>query len=337
MKKRIRFNKLTDAIEFYFRLESSDGLPVVPPTAETVKSFLDYVGRRPSDILGEEPTKNRVITVEKAAINAVMAGCLPEYFPVVLAATEAICEPQFNLHAATVSTQGAAILAVINGPIVKELGINSGVNVFGPGHRSNATIGRSIRLIVMNVTGAVPGILDKAALGHPGKYSWCIAEAENESPWESLHVERGLSESQSSVTVFPGLSAIPVSHQVKDGQPESILAGLCAGMLVAGPNEKELVIVITPETVGHIRSAGWSKTEMKNLLFKTSQRPLSNWIRTGAVLDRSIDANTIRSVVSHPEGITMIVAGGQAGTVSHIIPLWGGGSNASSVIKEIVT
>lgn len=180
--KQMQLDDLTDAIEFYFSMESSDGLPVVPPTAEAVERFLDHVGRFGSDVLGEEPVRNRVITVEKAAINAVMAGCLPEYFPVVLAAIDAICAPEFNLHAATVSTQGAAILLVVNGPIVKTLGMNSGVSVFGPGNRANATIGRAVRLVVMNVTGAVPGILDKAALGHAGKYSWCIAEAEDESP-----------------------------------------------------------------------------------------------------------------------------------------------------------
>ena len=167
------------------------GCRLCPPTPERVGEFLDYVGRSPSEILGTEPTKGRVITVEKVAINAVMAGCLPEYFPVVLAAVEALVEPQFNLHAITVSTMGAAVLAVVNGPIANDLAMNSAVSVFGPGHRANATIGRAIRLVIINVTGAVPGVLDKATLGHPGKYTWCIAEAEEVSPWEPLHVERG--------------------------------------------------------------------------------------------------------------------------------------------------
>ena len=335
--KQMQFDDLTDAIEFYFSMESSDGLPVVPPTAEAVERFLDHVGRFGSDVLGEEPVRNRVITVEKAAINAVMAGCLPEYFPVVLAAIDAICAPEFNLHAATVSTQGAAILLVVNGPIVKTLGMNSGVSVFGPGNRANATIGRAVRLVVMNVTGAVPGILDKAALGHAGKYSWCIAEAEDESPWEALHVERGMTPGQSAVTVFPGLSPIPVSHQVDDDRPESILAGISDGMFVVGPDETEVVVVLTPETIGHVKAAGWSKKQMKELVFKEAHRPAAEWVRTGAVAAGSADGAAMRGAAKSPDGITLLVAGGQASTVSHIIPLWGGGSNSRSVIREIVT
>ena len=147
------FDSSVDVIEHYFRSGWTDGLPVVPPTPERVGEFLDYVGRSPSEIMGTEPTKGRVITVEKVAINAVMAGCLPEYFPVVLAAVEALVEPQFNLHAITVSTMGAAVLAVVNGPIANDLAMNSSVSVFGPGHRANATIGRAIRLVIINVTG----------------------------------------------------------------------------------------------------------------------------------------------------------------------------------------
>ena len=131
----LEFDGAADVIEHYFRSGWTDGLPVVPPTPERVGEFLDYVGRSPSEILGTEPTKGRVITVEKVAINAVMAGCLPEYFPVVLAAVEALVEPQFNLHAITVSTMGAAVLAVVNGPIANDLAMNSSVSVFGPGHQ----------------------------------------------------------------------------------------------------------------------------------------------------------------------------------------------------------
>ena len=139
-------------------------------------------------------------------------------FPVVAAALEAICSPEFNLHAVTVSTMGAAALIVVNGPIAQEIGLNSGVSVFGPGNRANATIGRAVRLVIMNVTGARPGELDKATIGHPGKYTWCMAEAEDKSPWEPLHVERGFLQDSSAVSVFPGLSPIPVTSG--DGDPE---------------------------------------------------------------------------------------------------------------------
>ena len=219
---RFDFDDASEAIEFYFERGWTDGLPVVPPTPEKVARFLDAAGRSPAEILCTEPTKGRVITAEKAAINAVMAGCLPGYFPVVAAAVEAMNEPRFNLHAITASTAGAAVLAVVNGPIAGELGVNSGISLFGPGHRANATIGRALRLVIGNASGSVSGVIDKATLGHPGKYTWCIAEAEEVSPWEPLHVERGFSKDDSAVTVFAGLSQIQASYH-ESGRPEEIL------------------------------------------------------------------------------------------------------------------
>ena len=208
---RLEFDDAVEVVEYYFDQGWTDGLPVVPPTVDRVAEFLDAAGRSASDIVGTEPTKGRVITAEKMAINAVMAGCRPEYFPVVVAAIEAMSEPQFNLHAISVSTMGAAVMTVVSGPIARELSLNSGVNVFGPGNRANATIGRAVRLVMMNVTGAEPGELDKATLGHAGKYTWCIAEAEEASPWEPLHVERGFDHDQSAVSVFAGLSPFQTS------------------------------------------------------------------------------------------------------------------------------
>ena len=333
---RLEFDDATEAIEFYFEQGWTDGLPVVPPTVEMVSRFLDYAGRPPSEIMGTEPTKGRVITVEKVAINAVMAGCMPEYFPVVLAAVEAICEPQFNLHAITVSTMGAAVLIVVNGPIARELGLNSGVSVFGPGHRANATIGRTIRLVISNVTGAVSGVLDKATLGHPGKYTWCIAESEDVSPWDPLHVERGLSADHSAVTVFAGLSPTQVSNHLGN-RPEDILTSFSDAMFAAGPGQNEIVVVLSPEHVGYIKSAGWSKQRVKNQLFKVAQRKMSDWIKAGATPASSgaEDQQTMKGVARGPEGITVIVAGGLAGAFSDVIPLWGGGANSRSVTKEI--
>ena len=242
--KRLEFASADEAIESYLERGWTDGLPVVPPTPVRVGDFLEYSGRPPSEIIGAEPTKGRVITAEKVAINAVMAGCLPEYGPVVLAAVEALCEPSFNLHAITVSTAGAAVLVAVNGPAASETGLNSGVSLFGPGHRANAAIGRAVRLVIGNVTGAAPGVLDKATLGHAGKYTWCIAEAEETSPWEPLHVEpweplhveRGLPADQGAVTVFAGLSPIQVSNGESD-RPEEILDSFTDAMFAAGPEQ----------------------------------------------------------------------------------------------------
>ena len=218
----IQFDDWNQVVENYIARGWTDGLPIIPPTPDLVARFLDAAGRSPSDILGTEPTKGRVITAEKVAVNAVMAGCKPEYFKIVVAAVEAMCEPQFNLHAVTASTQGSAVLAVVNGPIAREVGLNSSISVFGPGHRANATIGRAIRLIIINATGSVSGEIDKATQGHPGKYTWCIAEDEDVSPWDPLQTDRGLTSEDSAVSIFAGLSSIQVDNHAFQ-KPEEIL------------------------------------------------------------------------------------------------------------------
>ncbi|MDE2688370.1 MAG: hypothetical protein OXI16_12860 [Chloroflexota bacterium] len=328
------FDSASDAIEHYFRVGWTDGLPVVPPTTEKVGEMLDYVGRSPSEILGTEPTKGRVITVEKVAINAVMAGCLPEYFPVVLAAVEALCEPQFNLHAITVSTMGAAVLAVVSGPVADDLAMNSSVSVFGPGHRANATIGRAIRLVIINVTGALPGVLDKATLGHPGKYTWCIAEAEQVSPWEPLHEERGLAAGTSAITLFAGLSATQVPNHTGN-TPETILVSFRDAMFAAGYGQGELVVVLCPEHVGYLGVAGWSKADVKRFLHENAQRTVAEWQSAGREMPDGLDADAVLATADSPDSITLLVAGGFAGAFSQVIPLWGGGSNSRSVCRQI--
>src|SRR5919197_2080407 len=191
-----------EAVEEYFDRGWTDGLRVVPATAEAVRPFLDVMNLDPADVVISEPVRRRTITAEQVAINAVLAGCRPDYMPVLVAALEAMSDPSFSLHGAITSTGGSAILVVVNGPIRQRLGFNSGTNVFGPGWRANATIGRAIRLITLNCLGAQPGVLDRSTQGHPGKYTYCIAEHEEASPWEPLHVERGFARETSTVTVF---------------------------------------------------------------------------------------------------------------------------------------
>ena len=307
---RLEFYSYSDAVESYMSRGWTDGLPIMPPTADRVSAFLDRVGLPPSEILGTEPTKARVVTAEKAAINAVMAGCLPEHFPVVVAVVRAMTEPQFNLHAISVSTMGAAILVVVNGPVAREIGMNSGVSVFGPGNRANATIGRAIRLIQINATGAVPGELDKAALGHAGKYTWCIAEAEDASPWEPLHVDRGFEASDSTISIFAGIS--PTQAGASGDTPESVLGSLGGALRLTGTGQQELVVVMSLETIGHISAAGWTKSRVKSYLHET-----------------------VPGVVDSPSGLTIVVAGGAAGGATAIVPLWGGGSNSQPVTRAI--
>ena len=333
--KRLEFEDAVDAMERYVDLGWTDGLPIVPPTVEAVRRSLDAAGRAPSEILGADPVKGRVVTAEKAAINAVMAGCRPEYLPVVLAAVEAICEPEFNLHAVSASTMGAAVMLVVGGPVADRLGINSGVNAFGPGSRPNATIGRAVRLVMMNAVGAAPGELDKATLGHPGKYAWCFAEAERARPWEELHVQRGLRPEQSAVTAFAGLSPVQVSnHEARS--PEGIFASFVDAMFTAGPGQEEIVAVLCPEHMGYVRAAGWSRRDVQEHLYRAARRTASAWARMGVAVGDD-DPDAMVGVARAPESVTPIVAGGAAGAFSSVVALWGGGGNSRSVTKEVRT
>lgn len=331
----LEFDDASQVIEDYFDRGWTDGLPIVPPTQDRVREFLDVAHRSPSDVIGAEPTKGRVITAEKVAVNAVMAGCRPEYFPVVATAIEAMCEPEFNLHAITASTMGAAVLIVVGGPVVSEIGINSGVSVFGPGHRANATIGRAIRLVIINATGSASGEIDKATLGHPGKYTWCMAEADDVSPWEPLHVERGLSENDSAVTIFAALSGIQIAnHESQD--PQEILTSFRDGMFAIGAMHGELNVVLCPEHVGHFKNAGWTKDQVKQALFEIAQRTDTDWRTAGKLVPASEDGNPrMVPTASRPENINVLVAGGAAGAFSSIIPLWTAGNGTRSVTKRI--
>ncbi len=182
----------TDEFELFFERGVTDGLPVVPPTRSRVERMLEATRRPPDTLLGEMPPNYGRVTVEKVAINAVMAGCRPDYLPVALAAAECACEPAFNLHGVATSTHFSAPLIVVNGPVRTRIGINSGFGVFGPGYRANATIGRALRLLMINVGGARPGETSMSTFGHPGRYTYCIAEHEEASPWPPYHLERGL-------------------------------------------------------------------------------------------------------------------------------------------------
>src|SRR5262245_44998177 len=180
----------------------TDGQPAGPPPSKLGYAVLAAGPWKPGEVLLHEPVRDRAVTAEKAAINAVMAGCRPEYFPVVGAALLAVGDPAFELHGPATSTGGAALMAIVNGPVRARLGLNANANLFGPGYRANATIGRTLRLILLNCLDCRPGVLDKSTQGWPGKYSLCFAEYEEASPWEPLSVSRGFRPEQSAVTVY---------------------------------------------------------------------------------------------------------------------------------------
>ena len=323
-----------DAIETYFKRGWTDGLPIVPPTPDAVSAFLDAADLQPEQILGVETTKGAVVTAEKAAINAVMAGCRPEYMPVVAAAVEAITEDQFNLHGISVSTMGAGILLVVNGPIAEQLGINAAESVFGPGNRANATIGRAIRLIVSNVLSTRAGDLDKATLGHPGKYSWCITEKVSRLPWEPLHIARGFAADESTVTTFAGLSGIQVGEH-EANTPEGVLDAFVGKLNAVGREMQEVLLVICPEHAAHLKTAGWNRRQVCEYLYERSKAltPVSSGVALEAASDRQRSAS---GALASPEAVVPIVAGGDGGAWSMVIPMWGNGASTKSVTKRIM-
>ena len=229
------------------------------------------------------------------------------------AAVDAMASPEFSLHAITVSTMGAAVLVIVNGPVAVDLGINSGVSVFGPGNRANASIGRAIRLIIINVLGTRAGDLDKATIGHPGKYTWCIAESEELSPWEPLHVTRGLPQGSSAVTVASGLGPFQIA-QHHDDSPERILDAFVDPLFGMGPLMKEVLVILSPEHLEHFRAAGWEKGQIGEYLHDKARRPASAWAVSGRSAPRFVVAASDTVIhLAPPEALLPIVSGGGRG------------------------
>jgi len=319
----------------------SDGLPVVPPTPERVARFLAAVAL-PGDLeLGAMPPRNGIVTVEKLAINSVMAGCLPEYFPVVLAAVRAMLEEAFNLYAVQSTTHPCAPLLVVNGPAREALAINGRYNCFGAGVRANATIGRAIRLILQNVGGGVPGVLDRATQGQPSKYSYCIAENQEESPWEPLHCERGWAPDDSAVTVCGAENPHNINDHVSDAA-EGILYTIASSMASMGANNAYLygepILALGPEHAAILDRDGFDKSAIRAFLFEHARIPRALWERGGmfrmsGTKDFFPDAGAL-PMFRRPEDLIVIVAGGP-GRHSCWIPTFGGMSRTVTGRIEI--
>ncbi len=290
-----------DPIETCYQNGWTDGLPVVPPTPERVERMLSSTDRSSEELITVVPPKWGKATVEKIAINAVMAGCLPEYLPVILCAVEAMAAEEFNLHGVQVTTSHVSPMLVVNGPIRKELGINDGFNVFGQGWRANATIGRAIRLICTNVGGALPGELDRAAFGHVGKFTCCIAENEENSPWEPLHIERGFDSKESTVTVFAGAGPQSINDH-SSNTAEGILNTICQNISSPGNSSGETLIVFGIEHAKTISDDGFSKSDIQQFIVDTT--------KSFAVDD-----------------LLLMVAGGPAGRWSMLVQGWGSPSS----------
>jgi hypothetical protein len=326
-----------EAADFIDAQGWTDGLPVVAPTVERVAAALEYVGRDPTEIVVRVPARRRSLSLETIVINAVMAGCRPEYLPVVLAAFEAMDEPKFVLHGVIASTGGASITVIVNGPVRAAIGLNSADNIYGPGNRANATIGRAIRLTAINGLGAVPGVMDRSTQGNPGKYSCTFAEAEEMSPWEPLHVEKSFGPDTSTVTVFAGEGPHNIQNHLSP-TAEGVLLCIAAAMADIGAfSEGESVVVLCPEHAGIIGSARWSRREVKEFLYTHAQQSIAALKRTGklpgAVKEKDDERQISRGL--SPDDIVLVVAGGAAGGHSSFIPSWSRERDSLHVTKAI--
>jgi hypothetical protein len=299
----------------------TDGLPVVPPTPDRVRAMLG--GRDGSQSLGEVPPAMGEATLERVAACAVLAGCRPEYFPVVVAAARAALRPEFNLNGQAVTTQPAGQLVIVNGPVREAIGLNSSIGALGPGWRANMTIGRALRLLVSLTGGGFPGRLDRATLGHLGKLGSCVAEDDQVSPWEPLHVERGYDAEQSVVTLVACDAPLSISDH-RSNSPEELAAVLgWAAAATWSPNWWPLggasLFVICPEHAQLFREAGWSKQRVREELFHAVRRPARElrWGETTPLVHAAADEEQIAKWTS-PEDIVLIVAGGEAGRYSAV-------------------
>jgi len=306
----------------------TDGLPIVPPTEGNVRTFLGSAGLSPADVIGTEPVRRRRITAEKVAIAAVMAGCRADYLPVVVAVVKAMCQPQFSLHGSTASTGGSAPFIVVNGPIRQAIGMNATHNVLANGSRANATIGRAVRLLIINVLGGVPGQLDRSTLGHPGKFTYCVAEDEDDSPWPSLASERGVALDASAVTVMG--SCAP--HQLMNEwthEPREILdtyiAAIRANMLVYSIWPGNYFLVVPKQHRQIFAAAGWSKKDIREYVAERAHVRRGEWrsVGKGAVAGRTDEAR-VYTAVRTPDDLLVVAAGGPAGGFGAVVPPWYG-------------
>jgi len=330
--ERVTIARSYEALAGYLaQAELGDGLPVVAPTERRVAAMLEWTDRDPTDVVANLMPTGAAATVEKVAANAVMAGCQPMHLPLVIAAIEAIAQPAFNLLGVQATTHTVAPLMVVSGPLAEEAGVNSGAGLFGPGFQANASIGRAVRLAMLNIGGARPGLLDKSTMGQPGKFTYCIAENEARSPWEPLRVERGLPAEATMITMVPG----EAPHTVHDNQStsaEGLLRVICGSIAQTGSNnsvfDADFLVVIGPEHAETIARDGFTKKDVQRYIFDNARIPLSRWspeyiqgLFRDKYPDRYGDADaetTLIPFAADPESVIVIVAGGPGKFTMHV-------------------
>ncbi len=347
--RRVEFASAEDEFEAMYGRGWSDGLPVVPPTAERVMRMLAGTSRAPSDVVAIVPPNLVECSVEKVAINAVLAGCLPEYLPVVLAAVEAACTSSFNAHGLLATTYFAGPVVIVNGPIARSIGMNSGVNVFGQGNRANATIGRALQLVIRNVGGGLPGGVDRATFGNPGKLSFCFSESEDAARshgWSSLAEERGVPGGRSAITLFAGEGPRAIVDQ-KSRTADSLARSFAACLRTVGhpklPLGFDALLAVSPEHLRTFASEGWDRARLCAELLSHLQLSASeNASGTGGVTE-GIPAAVALTLGDkalpkfRPDGLLIVHCGGDAGMFSAVLGGWVNGVEGSEPITKEIT
>ena len=340
--RQIEIATSEDEFEAMFSRGFTDGLPVVPPTPERVMRMLSGTTRDPQEVVAIAPPDLVELTVEKIAINAVMAGCLPEYLPWVIAAVEAICTDEYNIHGVLATTMPVGPVIICNGPGTRAIGMNSGVNVLGQGNRANLTIGRAVQLIIRNVGGGRPGEVDRAAHGHPGKLSFCFAEDELGSPFTSLAVSRGFDATQNTVTVFTGEGPRCVVDQIAR-EPEQLAQSLAVCLRTVHhpklPFAFDAVLVLGPEHARVFAQAGWSRERVLQEVHDRLQMPGAEIVRGAGGMAEGVQEAFKDATLPkfRPGGLMLVHAGGPAGLFSAIIGGWVNGAAGSDPVTKVVS
>ena len=317
-----------DALQQLFRERGwTDGLPVVAPTPARVEAMLAFSAFTAEQVIGVEPVKQRALTAEKVAVNAVLAGCLPPDFPVVAAAVEALCRTEFLAHGATASTGGCAVLLVVNGPVRRQLGMSGTFSALSGPDRASVCIGRAVRLVLRNLLEVRPGELDRSTLGHPGKLSWCVAEdEEGGAPWLPLGVERGIPADVSSVTAFAASGPRQIMNEWTTDPVElltTVVAEIKATMLHYSIWGGNYAVVLPPQLRKVFHDAGWSKADVRAFVHEHAVVHRADWEQVGkaAVVDDRNRHFEYRALPT-PEHLLVISAGGEAGGFAAVIPPW---------------
>jgi hypothetical protein len=316
-----------DLIEVSYDRGWSDGLPIVPATDLRVARMLAATDRKPDDIIGDIPPNLVSCSIEKVAINAVMAGCRPEYFPVVLATVEAALKPEFSMHGLLATLWYSGPVVIVNGPVARQIGMNSGGNALGQGNRANATIGRALQLLIRNVGGGVPGEIDRSVLGNPGKYTFCFAEDESDPDWQPLNIARGAQPGSSSVTLFHG-DGVQAAHTRDSRTPEELCQSLAASLWSVGnpkfAMQNGAILVLCPDHYEIFKQAGWGRIEIESSLHQALKRPREDLLAGAGGIAEGIDPQISEPMIDkfNPGYLLVVRAGGKGGGMSAIIGGW---------------